>query len=215
MIGIISDQAQGTGKTTSLLTDTPAPQNGGHGESKIWRAGKFGNKPRYLIDSKYVINLDSDFGHKLLCDGPTFTAGHACLFSCSFCYVETMMQKNARLNALLENEGLKHEQVVVEIDDPVKAVREQLLSADGKPRYKDSKDKRVIYASPLVDVAGTPTQVDVTIKICLEILQHTHWQIRLLSKSVLLAKVAEELKEHKKRMIYGFSTGTLEDDVTL
>jgi len=118
------------------------------------------------------------------------------------------------LNALLEHEGLKHEQVVVEINDPVKAVREQLLFDDGKPRHKEPKDTRVIYASPLVDVAGTPAQVNVTVAICQEILKHTNWQIRLLSKSVLLVKVAEALQEHKKRMIYGFSTGTLEDDVT-
>jgi len=124
------------------------------------------------------------------------------------------MRKNARLNALLENEGRKHEQVVVEINDPVKAVREELLDEDGKPRHKEPKDTQVIYASPLVDVAGTPAQVNVTVAICQEILKHTNWQIRLLSKSVKLVDVAEALKEHKKRMIYGFSTGTLEDDVT-
>ena len=213
MIGITSEFTQGTGKTTDLQSTEP-PANGGYGESKIWRAGNIGNKPRYLIDSKSVINLKSDFEHKLLCDGPTFTAGHTCRMSCSFCFVETMMQKNARLHALLENEGLKHEQVVVEINDPVKAVRAQLLFGDGTPRYKDPTDKRVIYASPLVDVAGTSTQVDVTIAICKEILQHTHWQIRLLSKGVLLVKIAEALVDHKKRIIYGFSSGTMEDDVT-
>lgn len=214
MIGLNSDLAAGTGQTTASSTDAPTRPTNGNGDAKIWRTGKIGRKPRYLIDSKSIINLHSDFGHKLLCDGPTFTAGHACLFSCSFCYVETMMRKNARLNALLEHEGLKHEQVVVEINDPVKAVREQLLFDDGKPRHKEPKDTRVIYASPLVDVAGTPAQVNVTVAICQEILKHTNWQIRLLSKSVLLVKVAEALQEHKKRMIYGFSTGTLEDDVT-
>lgn len=79
------------------------------------------------------------------------------------------MQKNANLNALLEFRGLKHEQVVVEIDDPVKTVREDLTLPNGKPRYDDPKDTRVIYASPLVDVAGTPPRADVTIKICQEI----------------------------------------------
>ena len=212
MNGQTSDLAPGTDKTTMPQVGK-TPPNGTNGESNIWRAGKIGHKPRYLINSKSVLNLASDFKHKLLCDGPTFTAGHACLFSCSFCYVETMMQKNARLNALLESEGLKHEQVVVEIDDPVKAVRAQLLFEDGTPRCKDRKDTRVIYASPLVDVAGTPAQVAVTIAICKEILAATHWQIRLLSKSILLVKVAEALREHKKRLIYGFSTGTLEDEV--
>jgi len=210
MIGTTDDLAPGT---SASALQTTSPSNG-HDESKIWRAGNIGRKPRYLIDSKSVISLESDFGHKLLCDGPTFTAGHACVFSCAFCYVEAIMRKNARLNALVENEGLKHEQVVVEINDPVSAARAQLLYADGKPRFNDPNDKRMIYASPLVDVAGTQKQVDDTIAICREILEHTHWQIRLLSKSVLLVKVAEALPHFKKRMIYGFSTGTLEDDVT-
>ena len=213
MIGLQNELVRGAGKAADLQTTEPAAP-GGNGESQIWRDGNIGKKPRYLIDSQSVINLNSDFGHKRLCSNATFTAGHACTFSCSFCYVETMMRKNARLNALLENEGLQHEQVVVEINDPVSAVRAQLLFDDGTPRYKDSKDKRVIYASPLVDVAGTRPQMEVTIAICREILQHTHWQIRLLSKCVLLVKIAEALQDHKQRMIYGFSTGTLDDEVT-
>lgn len=194
----------------SLTETISATANGIPGHSDIWQDGKIGNKPRYLINSKSVINLQSDFKHKLLCDGPTFTAGHACVFSCAFCYVETMMRKNAKLNALLEFEGLKHEGVVVEINDPVAATREKLRSLGAE----DKNQKWVIYASPLVDVAGTPIQAENTVAICREILGHTQWQIRLLSKSKLLARVARELSEFKTRMIYGFSTGTLEDDVT-
>jgi hypothetical protein len=44
-------------------------------------------KPVYSVPAKAVINLDSGFKHKLLCDGPTFSTGSACAYSCAFCYV--------------------------------------------------------------------------------------------------------------------------------
>ena len=210
IVAPVAGQSKSKGEIISKTGEVAPVENG---EMKIWEDGKVGKKPRYLIASKSVINLKSDFQHKLLCDGPTFTAGHACSFSCAFCYVEALMRKNANLNALLEFKGLKHEQVVVEIDDPVAAVREKLLQ-NGKPLFDDKSDRRVIYGSPLVDVAGTHKQAEVTVAICREILAHTHWQIRLLSKSELLADVAQELSDYKERMIYGFSTGTLEDDIT-
>jgi DNA repair photolyase len=60
-----------------------------------------------------------------------------------------------------------------------------------------------------------------TIEICRTILELTNWQIRLLSKSNLLPKVAEGLAgqapdlareiDWKARVIYGVSTGTLDD----
>jgi DNA repair photolyase/predicted NAD-dependent protein-ADP-ribosyltransferase YbiA (DUF1768 family) len=198
-------------------------QNGGAplgniGDWTIREDGKIGNKPLFLINSKAVLNTKSDFGHKLLCDGMTFTARHACVFSCAFCYVEALMRKNAKLNALLEHRGLKHEDVVVEIENPVAALRKQLLLANGQPRYNnnDPKDKRVVYASPLVDVVGSPAQVKITIELCQAILELTSWHIRLLSKSSLLVNVAKAFGEekYKKRMIYGFSTGTLDDKLT-
>jgi DNA repair photolyase len=48
----------------------------------------------------------------------------------------------------------------------------------------------------------------------LEILESTGWSIRLLSKSPLLGRIADAIPERwKGRMIYGLSTGTLDDTV--
>ena len=210
-----STSSRGTNGDVVYLQNGGAPATT-NGDWTIREDGKIGNKPRFLINSKAVLNTKSDFGHKLLCDGMTFTAGHACVFSCAFCYVEALMRKNASLNALLEHRGLKHEDVVVEIENPVAALRRQLLLANGQPRYNDPKDKGVVYASPLVDVAGSPAQVKITIELCQAILELTSWHIRLLSKSSLLVNVAKAFNEekYKKRMIYGFSTGTLDDKLT-
>jgi DNA repair photolyase len=65
-----------------------------------------------------------------------------------------------------------------------------------------------------VDIAATMDQVRVTVEICTAILELTHWQIRLLSKSSFLRQVAEGIPvKYKDRVIYGLSTGTLDSDL--
>jgi len=81
----------------------------------------------------------------------------------------------------------------------------------------------VIYSSPLVDVAANMELVRETIEACRVILELTDWDIRLLSKSSLLPRVAQGLEVlapvgqwsgpdgWRERIIYGVSTGTLDD----
>jgi DNA repair photolyase len=173
--------------------------------------GEVCGKPRFLVDSKSVINFNSGFDKKLLCDGVTFTAGHACAYSCTFCYVGDILKANTGLRQLRQEHNLKWSEMVVDINNPVAKARSQLVDRKGKPKYKDPTDTRVIFASPLVDIAATMDQVRVTVEICNTILEHTHWQIRLLSKSSFLRQVAERIPEkYKSRVIYGLSTGTLD-----
>ncbi len=164
-------------------------------------------KPVHVIPARTVINFKSAFSHKLLCDGLTFSAGSACAYSCSFCYVPELMQKSPHLRGIEE----KHEAIVLRRADAVRIVREQLTHRTGAPRFLDPADRRVIYASPLVDVAANLDLCAETVAICREILALTHWQIRLLSKSNLLPRIAAELDAYRDRVIYGVSTGTLDD----
>jgi hypothetical protein len=205
-------QAKSSKPTNGVLTNGHA--NGENFETlEIEEQGKVNGKARFEIHSKSVINDKSLFEEKLLCDGLTFTAGHACTFGCTFCFVPGMLWGNKRLNHIKRTRG---ENIIVEIADAPMRAREFLTTGGdpAKPRFKDPNDRRVIYGSPLVDVAGTMEQVKVTVGICLEILQLTHWQIRLLSKSALLMQVARKIPDqYKGRMIYGFSTGTLDSDL--
>jgi hypothetical protein len=99
--------------------------------------GTVNGKPRFIVDSKAVINTHSGFKKKLLCGGPTFTAGQACAFSCTFCYVETMIfKKNQRLQAIAKERGLKFEEMVVEIKDAATKAREFLTKKNGNLRGK-------------------------------------------------------------------------------
>lgn len=181
-------------------------------------------KPVFTVPAKSIINFKSGFAHKLLCDGPTFSTGTSCVYDCAFCYVPAAMRKQTEW---LQNNGVhgKHEDIVVRRASPIQLVRAQLLSSRGDPKFNDPNDRRTIYASPLVDVAGNMELVRETVEICKEILTLTNWQIRLLSKSNLLPKVAQLLEEwddwrmcgfkawerSKARVVYGVSTGTLDD----
>lgn len=163
-----------------------------------------------LYVNRGILNLKSAFKHKQLCDGPTFTAGDSCVYSCQFCFTESL----GITKTLLEQEGKKHLDVVIRRSNAAKTFKAQLLDQKGHPKFKDPADTRVIYASPLVDVAASIELCKETVEICKLILELTHWQIRLLSKSNLLPFIAKELEEHKDRLIFGVSTGTIDDGLT-
>lgn len=169
-------------------------------------------KPVFSVPAKQVINMDSGFKPKLLCDGPTFSLGSACAYSCAFCYVEAMMLKNPHWQGIKDKApGGKFENVVIRREGALAAMQNQLTTR-GKPRYPDPKDNRVIYSSPLVDAAANLDLVAETVEACRLILELTHWQIRLLSKSTFLPRIAMRIPgQYADRMIYGVSTGTMDD----
>ena len=166
-------------------------------------------KPVLEVEARTVINFHSAFSHKKLCDGLTFSAGSACVYSCEYCYVKDLMRKNPHGIEHPED----HQKIVIRRANAGAIVRKQLTRANGEPKFSDPQDRRVIYASPLVEVAGNLELVRETIEICRIILELTHWQIRLLSKSNLLPRVAEALSKDRDRLIFGVSTGTLDDDL--
>lgn len=185
-------------------------------------------KPVFRVPVSTVLNLKSGFEHKLLCDGPALALGDACAYRCAFCYVPAIYQKLDRVRLLLEREGLKHEDVVILREAAIDVLRGQLLHPNGKPKWKTPEDRRVVYASPADDVAANMDLVRATVEACALILEHTNWQIRLLSKSNILPRVAAMLcdrasrqgpgkpfhvEQVRERMIFGFSTGTLEDRI--
>ncbi len=183
-------------------------------------------KPVFRVPVKTVLNLDSGFKHKLLCDGPALSLGDACAYSCSFCYVPAQFQKLDRVSSILKREGLRHDQVVILRDAALGVLEGQLVHPNGKPRWRDESDRRVVYSSPADDVAANLDLVNATVDACKLILRTTCWQIRLLSKSNLLPLVAYRLQDHgdregagftakevRERMIFGFSTGTIDDGI--
>jgi len=178
-------------------------------------------KPVLYRDAKTVLNAKNEaFREKLLCDGLIYNPGDACAYSCSFCYVASLQRYLAPpiLNAYESQTGkaLKFEGAVIRRRNATELLRAQLLKSNGQRRYPEDDDNRVVYSSTTVDVAANMELLRETAEMCNLILEHTGWQVRLLSKSNLLHKlVADGMipERHQHRLIFGFSTGTIDDRV--
>ena len=193
-----------SGQSTSVAGPQTATMNG---------------KPVLYRDGDTILTIPSqEFHEKLLCDGIVFNLGDACGFSCTYCYCESAVIKidkpviDAHNRQTGQNFG--YQDVVIRRRNALEFLKSQLLDEDGSRIYSDPDDTRVVYSSTLVDVAGNTELLKETAAACLLILQNTAWQIRLLSKSSLLARLVQKEmipKEFHHRLILGFSIGTLDD----
>jgi DNA repair photolyase len=188
------------------------------------------SKPRDRMNGKPVLWRENTrtiitdpspaFRDKLLCDNLVFNLGDACAFSCQYCYVEGMVYKIVKPSIDRHNyrKGgipLVFPDVVVRRKNTLGILKSQLIREDGTDFYNDPSDFRVIYSSSLVDPAANMELLRETADACKLILDHTRWQIRLLSKSNLLASIVNFIPErYHTRLILGFSTGTLDDSVS-
>jgi len=178
-------------------------------------------KPVLYRDARTALNMESQpFQEKLLCDGIVFNLGDACAYSCTFCYVGSKQRFLAPPLIKAHNEACgtarKFHDVVIRRNNVRDLLRAQLLNKDDSSKYPDPDDRRVVYSSTLVDVAANMDLLRETAEACNLILDHTSWDIRLLSKSNLLHKLVSDLlipERHHHRLIFGFSTGTLDDRV--
>ena len=176
-------------------------------------------KPVLTRAAKTVISDSGEFREKGLCDGPIYNPGDACAFSCTFCYVGSVMRYIAspviKEYNTCTNQCLGFGDVVIGRQDTLALLKGQLLTKHGIRRFEQG-DNRVLFTSSTVDVAANMELLRETADACNLILEHTDLQIRLLSKSSLLHRlIADNMipVRHHQRLIFGFSTGTLDDKV--
>ena len=173
-----------------------------------------------LFSEERILNPTSGFKHKLLCDGPTVTAGTACAYDCAYCYVEIMVGTKPYVAKVLGDRDFQD--VVIRRRDAVQRLRAELRTARGELKFKGGKYGRaraagrpmVCYGSPLVDIAATNGLTDETVQMVKILLEDTDWDLRLLSKSPLITRIAQSLADDEKpRVIFGLSTGTFDDEL--
>lgn len=189
------------------------------------RATMNGKPVLFRENARTVLTDPSEaFGKKLLCDSLVFNLGDACAYSCTYCYCEGAALKFAKavIDDYNRNAGLAnplhqphdYQHVVIRRKAALELLVGQLVRPDGTRRYPDPDDHRVIFGSTLVDVAANLELLRETAEACKLILEFTGWQIRLLSKSNLLPRLVEFLPEkYHQRIIFGFSTGTFDEQV--
>jgi DNA repair photolyase len=193
--------------TAALLTN--AQSKARYTWTRTWRNGK----PVFLVPTRSVISEGSEFQQKKLCDGRTFTLGLTCGFSCLFCYVKSVLCRHSGIARILKETGLSFQDVVVEKEDPLPVLKRELVTSNDQQRFADPADQGVIFSSPMIDIAANRQMALRTVEASRLILDHTSWTIRFLSKSAGLKTVAEGLSDYRGRVIYGLSTGTLDDKV--
>jgi hypothetical protein len=134
------------------------------------------------------------------------SAGDACVFSCTYCYVEGQtrcqlerVDSPAPIDAPLSS-------IVIRRKDAATRLVEHL-------QHHPLRDlNRTVFISRTVDPAPTVHLADETSAMVLALLSATAWTVRLLSKSPLLGRIGDAIGlAHRDRVIFGFSTGTLDD----
>jgi hypothetical protein len=88
-------------------------------------AGRILGKAVHWVDTA-PFNAKSGFVHKQLSDGPTFSAGTACAFSCRYCYVESQIFKQAGLRDLLAQTQAPFDRLVIRRRQPLQQLARAL-----------------------------------------------------------------------------------------
>jgi DNA repair photolyase len=74
-------------------------------------------------------------------------------------------------------------------------------------------DVRTVFFCTTCDPCGNMTQKEISREAIKLIMENSNLNVRVLSKSVLVKKLAEELPEYKHRIKYSLSTGTVLDEI--
>lgn len=170
-----------------------------------------GDKAWLTVPSGTVLNTGSGFIHKDLCEAGTITGGSACLYGCTYCSVGASMFRSPQTR-ILRLLGIEHGDAFLRRLDPAATLLAQLTKKDGTPRYLVPEDRRVVIISPIVDPLANEALLDETLELILLVFKYTNWDVRILTKSMLIKKLANRIpQEYRQRMIYGLSIGILDD----
>lgn len=174
------------------------------------RAGQRNGKPHFTTPTKQVLSFSDEFRAKLLSSGPILNLGFACAFRCAFCYVESLMGRHSVVLRIRKQTGLNFKNFSLTRANPLPVLESELLYRDQSPRYTEPG---IVFTSSLIDPCANTEILQTTLQACLLILKHTPWEIRVLTKSALITSLAQGLAAHKDRVLFGLSTGTLDDRV--
>lgn len=179
------------------------------GEGAIARSTMNGKEVIHR-DAKSVLTSSDAFGHKRLSTSYVLNFGDACPFDCPFCYVGSAVAKY--LAPVLG--GRKHRDVVVRRGTAARPALDILRDNIGELSMARREFKHVVLASTLTDPAANMELVRETAAGVTMVFEETRWDVRILTKSSLLPQLVKLIPhQHWGRLILGFSTGTLDDNL--
>jgi DNA repair photolyase len=173
-------------------------------------------KPVCCRPSNTSIAMSDGFSHKKLTTGPVMNLGDACVYSCTYCYVEPASQ--GAHEEMLSQLNLEFQDVVIRRCGfkPGETALDTLKKQMAKPAWRQrAVEFHTCFTSSTVDPAPNGVILEETAQAMAFLFQTTGWDIRVLSKSATLHRLASRVLElapgTKNRMILGVSTGTLDD----
>ncbi len=141
--------------------------------------------------------------------------GCLCKFSCSYCYVPSMMLKLKSLQDFIQQGNeINSFSLYREPGDAETKVRKSLFYKNGCLRNAFVDNKDTVFFCTTCDPCATDADVATTEGCIRLILENTKMNIRVLSKSHKIWDLANHLTAFKTRVVYGLSTGTNSDKVS-
>ena len=135
--------------------------------------------------------------------------GNNCKFRCAYCYANSVTLKQKYIQEVLKN-GYSMD------DFSLYRERNSVLDCVSKDLNKiDSGDNRIVIFCTTCDPCPTPYDTETTKETISLIMTNSDLQVRIFSKSTLLVDLALSLEEYKDRIVYGFSTGTIRNDISV
>jgi len=165
------------------------------------------NKKHFYYSGKTGIARTKGFEHELLAEY-SVNIGNICEFNCSFCYVPSITMKQKTVKSILDK-GYK----IGEFSSY--RYRDNVLHTVANDLKKISPDDHgtVIFCTTC-DPCATPEHAETSIEAIKLIMDRSNLQVRVLSKSVLIKKIASALSLYKSRIMYGLSTGTANERIS-
>lgn len=165
------------------------------------------SKKHFYYSGKTGIARTEGFRHKMLADY-SVNIGNICEFGCSFCYVPSITMKQKTVKSILEK-GYK----IGEFSSY--RYKDNVLHTVAKDLRKiQSNDHGTVIFCTTCDPCANLKHADISIETIKLIMEKSNLQVRVLSKSILIKRIAQSLSAYHNRVTYGLSTGTSMDEIS-
>jgi len=164
---------------------------------------------RFRYEGETGIAESKAFQRKQLSDFAC-NIGNICEFGCAFCYVPAVTTKQKYVQEVLQK-GYNWEDISLY---RTKANLLECVEQDLRKFKRGDGDNRVVFFCTTCDPCATEEHAEMTIEAIRLIMEASDLQVRVLSKSRLILKIATELDPYRDRIIYGLSIGTMRPEVS-
>ena len=156
---------------------------------------------QFLYSGKTGIARTKGFEHKLLAEY-SVNIGNICEFGCTFCYVPSITLKQKTVQDVLKKGNKLGEFSSYRYRDNVL----EMVKKDLRKFKKD--DQSTVIFCTTCDPCATDEHAVTSVEAIKLIVNNSCLNVRVLSKSTKIKKMAEMLTLYRNRVTYSLSTGT-------